>query len=156
MPPAMRQPAAPVKRDARIDKHINQAREYWRKASVCLAEGDFRKAGADGWGTVAQLTKALAMLRGWEDDGEDDAVRDAVRALAYELPEQDVTIIRGLGAAEHLHGKFYDVYKDLLTVKVALDDVRPLLGILWVLLPAEYTGGVSFDQWATDQRAASV
>ena len=35
--------------------------------------------------------------------------------------------------------------------EIALDDVRPLLQILWNLLPYEYTykGGVSFDQWVS-------
>ena len=31
--------------------------------------------------------------------------------------------------------------------RYALEDVRPLLDILWELLPEQYTGGVSFDQW---------
>ena len=33
---------------------------------------------------------------------------------------------------------------------IALDDVRPLLQILWGLLPYEYTGGVSFGQWGNE------
>ena len=32
--------------------------------------------------------------------------------------------------------------------RYALDDLRPLLDILWELLPEQYTGGASFDQWA--------
>ena len=32
MPPRTRRPEAPARRDARIRKHIAQAREYWRKA----------------------------------------------------------------------------------------------------------------------------
>ena len=33
--------------------------------------------------------------------------------------------------------------------EIVLDDVRPLLQILWSLLPYEYTGGVSFGQRAS-------
>ena len=29
----------------------------------------------------------------------------------------------------------------------SLDDVQPLLTILWSLLPPEYTDGATFDQW---------
>ena len=147
MPPRMRRPEAPDRRDARIDKHLNQAREYWRKAPVYLAEGDFCQAGEKGWGATAQLTKAVATLRSW-DHYDHDAIRDAVRALAYEMPEQEEEIMLGLGAAEQLHGNFYEVYMDHRTVEVALGEVGPLLRILWGLLPGAYTGGVSFEEWA--------
>ena len=32
--------------------------------------------------------------------------------------------------------------------RYALEDVRPLLDILWGLLPEQYSCGVSFDHWA--------
>ena len=146
MPPRIRRPEAPARRDARINKHLSQAREYWRKAPGYLAEGDFCQAGEKGWGTVAQLTKAVATLRSWEHY-DHDAIRDAVRALAYELPERGVEIMHGLGAAEQLHGNFYEVYMTVNSAATGLSDVRPLLDILWGLLPAQYTGGVSFAQW---------
>ena len=146
MPPRIRRPESPARQDARIRKHLAQAREYWRKAPAYLAEGDLCQAGEKGWGAVAQLAKAVATLRRWEHY-DHEAIRDAVRALAYELPEQEVTIIRALRAAEQLHGNFYEVYMDRRVAEIALDDVRPLLQILWGLLPEEYTGGVSFDQW---------
>lgn len=149
MPPRARRPEAPDRRDARIRKHLTQARIYWSKAPEYLAEGDLCQAGEKGWGAVSQLTKAVATLRSWEHY-DHDAIRDAVRALAYETPEQEVTIIRSLRAAEQLHGNFYEVYMDYRTAEIALDDVRPLLEILWGLLPDEYTGGVSFSEWAAD------
>ena len=148
MPPRIRRPEPPVRRDARIHKHLLQAREYWSKWPGHLADGDFGQAGEKGWGAVAQLAKAVATLRRWEHY-DHEAIRDAVRALAYELPEQEVTIIRALRAAEQLHGNFYEVYMDRRVAEIALDDVRPLLPILWSLLPYEYTGGVSFEQWVS-------
>ena len=43
---------------------------------------------------------------------------------------------------------FYEVYMERFRWrKMPWTDVRPLLEILWQLLPAEYTGGASFAQW---------
>ncbi len=145
MPPRIRR-ETPARRDARIRKHTAQARDYWSKWPAHLAEGDLCQAGEKGWGTVAQLTKAVATLRGWEHF-DHVAVQEAVQALAREMPQQAEQIHRGLRAAESLHGNFYEVYLDHDGASFALADVRPLLEILWQLLPDEYTGGVSFDQW---------
>ena len=146
MPPRTRRPEAPARRDARIRKHIAQAREYWRKAPSYLAEGDLCQAGEKGWGTVAQLTKAMATLRSWEHY-DHVAIQEAVTALAEESPGQMETIYDGLAAAEQLHGNFYEVYMNANRAALALAKLRPLLEILWELLPAEYTGGASFAQW---------
>ena len=146
MPPRTRRPEAPARRDARIRKHIAQAREYWTKAPGYLAEGDLCQAGEKGWGAVAQLTKAVATLRNWQHY-DHVAIRDAIMALPEEMPEHSVAIDRGIRAAESLHGNFYEVYMNAFLAQSALDDVRPLLEILWQLLPAEYTGGASFAQW---------
>ena len=146
MPPRTRRPEAPARRDARIRKHIAQAREYWTKAPAYLAEGDLCQAGEKGWGTVAQLTKAVATLRSWQHY-DHVAIRDAIMALPEEMPEHSVAIDRGIRAAESLHGNFYEVYMNAFLAQSALDDVRPLLEILWQLLPAEYTGGASFAEW---------
>ena len=146
MPPRARRPEAPARRDARIRKHIAQAREYWTKAPGYLAAGDLCQAGEKGWGTVAQLTKAVATLRSWEHYGH-EAIRDAIRALAYEMPEQRAVIIRARRAAEQLHGNFYEVYMDHRESELSLEAVSTLLEILWQQLPAEYTAGASFAQW---------
>ena len=85
----------------------------------------------------------MATLKGW-DHYDHVAVRDCVYALAEENPSQELEIIRGIRAAEHLHGQFYEVYMTLRTVELALEDVTPLLEILWDLLPDGYTGGGTF------------
>ena len=146
MPPRTRRPEAPARRDARIRKHIAQAREYWTKAPGYLAEGDLCQAAEKGWGTVAQLTKAMATLRSWEHY-DHVAIQEAVTALAEESPEQMETIYDGLAAAEQLHGNFYEVYMTANRAALALAKLRPLLEILWELLPAEYTRSASFAQW---------
>ena len=145
MPPRIRR-EAPARRDVRIHKHINQAHDYWSKWPAHLADGDFCQAGEKGWSTVAQLTKAVATLRGWEHY-DHVAIQEAVQALAREMPQQAEQIHRGLRAAEGLHGNFYEVYLDHDGMSFALADVRPLLEILWQLLPGEYTGSVPFADW---------
>ena len=145
MPPRLRR-EAPVRRDARIRKHLAQARDYWSKWPAHLAEGDHCQAGEKGWGTVAQFTKAVATLRGWQHY-DHVAIQEALTALIGEMPEQADTIDLGLSAAERLHGNFYEVYMTAYRAEVALAQVRPLLDILWGLLPDEYTGGVSFADW---------
>lgn len=133
----------PQRRDQRIRKHMAQAQEYWAKGSEHLRERDTCQATEKGWGTVAQLTKAVASLRGW-NHYDHAAIRDYAYELAEENPGQAPEIIRGMRAAEHLHGQFYEVYMTLQTVELALEDVVPLLEMLWGFLPEEYTGGKPF------------
>ena len=145
MPPRTRR-ETPARRDARIHKHLAQAKEYWINAPLELSRGDVCQAGEKGWGAVAQLTKAVATLRGW-DHYDHVAALEAITAVAGELPEQAERIYRGKGAAERLHGNFYEVYMTADEAAFALADARPLLEILWELLPDEYMDGVSFAQW---------
>ena len=151
MPPRIRRPEAPARRDARIRKHLLQAKDYWSKWPAHLADDDICQAGEKGWGTVAQMTKALAALRSWEHY-DHVAIQEAITALISELPEQAEVIDQGLSAAERLHGNFYEVFMTSERAEIAMAQVRPLLEILWQLLPSEYTGGISFDEWVeTDE-----
>ena len=145
MPPRIRR-ETPARRDARIRKHLPKAREYRSKWPAYLSEGDLCQAGEKGWGTVAQMTKAVATLRGWYHY-DHVAIQEAITALITEMPEQREVIDAGLSAAERLHGNFYEVYMTPERAEIALDQVRPLLQILWNLLPAEYTNGASFTDW---------
>ena len=146
MPPRARRPETPARQDARIRKRLAQARAYWAKAPAELAQGDLCQAGEKGWGAVAQLAKAVATLRHWEHY-DHVAIQEAITALITELPHRSAVIDRGLSAAERLHGNFYEVYMTAERAGFALAEVRPLLDILWSLLPDAYTGGASFAQW---------
>ena len=150
MPPRARRPEPPARQDARIRKHLAQAREYWLKAPAYLAQGDLCQAGEKGWGAVAQLAKAVATLRRWEHY-DHVAIQEAVTALAEESPEQMAVIYEGLAAAEQLHGNFYEVYMTPNRAALALGKLPPLLAILWHQLPAEHTGAVSFAQWCAPE-----
>ena len=64
--------------------------------------------------------------------------------MAEENPDQEREIRRGILIAEGLHGQFYEIYMDFGNVKVALEEIAPLLEILWTLIPVDYTGGENF------------
>ena len=49
MPPRIRR-ETPARRDARIRKHLAQAKVYWQQAPLELARGDICQAGEKGWG----------------------------------------------------------------------------------------------------------
>ena len=144
MPPRTRR-ESPARRDARIRKHLNQARDYWNNAPHELARGDVCQAGEKGWGAVAQLTKAVATDRGWQHFGQVE-IRDIIRAIADESEDRDA-IRRSLMHAEMLHGNFYEINLDYTDTSLALEDATFLMQTLWNLLPDEYTDGASFSQW---------
>ena len=145
MPPRQRR-QSPERRDAAIRKHLPKAGEYWTKWPGYLAEGDLCQAGEKAWGAVAQLTKAVATHRGWQHS-DHDRLREVIRELAHESSDHQDTIIRGLTSADVLHGNFYEVFLDRLQTELALEDIVPLVEVLWAELPGEYTGGISFDEW---------
>lgn len=137
-------------RDACIGKHLFLARAFWRKWPGYLARDDAYRASAYGWNAVDQLANALAIGRGRDYCGH-DALRDTLVALCDELPEEQQEVIyRGLMAVEGLYADLYRDTMDWSLVKFSLYELRPLAAILWGLLPEEYTGGGSFDQWLAD------
>ena len=144
MPPRTRR-ETPARRDARIHKHLPKAKEYWSKWPAYLAEGDLCQAGEKGWGAVAQLAKAVATHRGWNHFGHEE-IRAVIRQLAGESNNREA-IRRSLMYAEVLHGNFYEINLDRVDTELALTDAKFLMSVLWNLLPQEYTGGASFDDW---------
>lgn len=146
MPPRPRR-ESPERREQRIRKHVAQAKEYWAKGGEHLREQDICQAAEKGWGTVAQLTKAVATLKGW-NHYDHIAIRECVLALADENPDSEREIYRRLLVAEGLHGQFYEIYMTQRTVEIALEEIAPLLEILWGFFPNEYTGGGAFSQQA--------
>ncbi len=137
----------PARRDARIRKHLAQAKDYWLKDPLELTQGDVCQAGEKGWGTVAQLTKAVATHRGWQHY-DHVATQEAITAISDEMPDRVIDIGRGLGAAERMRGNFYEGFMTPTLAELALSEVGPLLEILWGLLLEEYTDGGSFAEWA--------
>ena len=147
MPPQTRR-QSPERRDTVIRRHLPKAREYWSKWPAYLADDDLGQAGEKAWGAVAQLTKAVAAHRGWQHS-DHDKIREVIREIASESADYR-GIARGLMASEMLRGDFYEICLDDRETRIAIDDVRLLLAELWAQLPDEYTGGVTFDLWASD------
>ena len=136
---------------AAIRKHLPQAKAYWSKWPAYLAAGDLCQAGEKAWGTVAQLTKAVAVHRGWQH-GSHDSRRAIIRQIADESSASESSnrgesIRLGLVAAEALHGNFYELLPDRQETELLLRQLNPLLAALWSQMPPEYTAGTSFEQW---------
>ena len=94
---------------------------------------------------MAQLAKAVATHRGWNHFGHEE-IRAVIRQLADESNNREA-IRRLLMYAEVLHGNFYEINLDRVDTELALTDAKFLMSVLWNLLPQEYTGGASFDDW---------
>ena len=154
MPPRARR-EAPARRDARIHKHLQIAAEYWGKCPRYLAEGDLQQAGEKGGGTVAHLTKAVAILRGWEHY-DHIAIWEAIQIVADEMPDAAAAepVRHGLNAATSLYAHCYDGHLERNHTAFNLAMITTLLDTLWDQIPAEYTGGVSFAEWV-DAAASS-
>ena len=70
-----------------------------------LAEGDLAQASEKGWGSAAQMVKAIAEERGWRHFSHRDIMR-AVDALTHETGDEE---LGGLfGSAGYLHVNFYE------------------------------------------------
>ncbi len=144
MPPAT-YTENPALRDERIAKHLAKSREYWQKAPAYLSEGDLCQAGEKAWGAVAQMIKAVASHRGWRHFGHND-VLVAAREVADES-ENPVTIRESINIVRTLHTNFYEVNLDRIDTELGFARAASLLQTFWRLLPAEHTGGSSFDDW---------
>ena len=154
MPPRPRR-EAPDRRDTRIHKHLEIAADYWAKCPLYLAEGNLLQAGKKGGGTVAHLTKAVAILRGWEHY-DHVAIWEAIQIVANEMPDAKAAepVRLGLAAATSLYGHCYDGHLDPHQTAFSLATIAPLLDTLWEQIPANYTGGVSFAEWVEQADAA--
>ena len=151
MPPRNGRRQSARRRDAAIRKHLPQAKAYWSKWPAYLAAGDLCQAGEKAWGTVAQLTKAVAVHRGWQH-GSHDSLRAIIRQIAdessaSESSDRGESIRLGLVAAEALHGNFYELLPDRQETELLLRQLNPLLAALWSQMPPEYTAGAPLEQW---------
>ena len=89
-----------------------------------LARGDTQQASEKGWGAAAQMFKAIAERRGWDDRGHRQ-IRNVATRLARETG--DVEIRRLYRVASDLHTNFYENIDPPDEVEAGLDDVRLLL-----------------------------
>ena len=148
MPPAT-YTEAPALRDERIDKHLAKAREYWLKCPTYLAEGDLCQTGEKAWGAVAQMTKAVASYREWRHFLHRELLA-AARQIADESNNR-IAIRESLEIVRSMHTNFYEVDLDRTAVELGLVRAEMLLTTFWRLLPAGYTGGLTFAEWLAEE-----
>ncbi len=92
-----------------------------------MDQGDTRQAVEKGWGAAAQAVKAIADARGWEHRTHAALFR-AVSRLARET--ENVELDRLFGAANSLHGNFYENWLTENQVRLLVDDVERFVGML--------------------------
>lgn len=92
-----------------------------------LAKGDTRQASEKGWGSAAQVVKAIAEQRGWEHQTHRH-IWQVVRRLNDE--RQDVVLNRLFRSANHLHSNFYEIVDAPDDVTDALNDVEQFIDLL--------------------------
>ena len=92
-----------------------------------LARGDTRQASEKGWGSAAQMVKAIAEQQGWEHKTHRH-IWQAVRRLTDE--RQDVVLNRLFRSANHLHSNFYENLDASGDVNDALNDVEQFIDLL--------------------------
>ena len=103
------------------------SRKLLAKARDELAVGDVRQASEKGWGSTAQILKAIAERRDWEHKSH-AAFFTVIAQLATEIHDDDLR--RWFHVANSLHTNFYEDLMDADTVRVGLDDVERLLDLL--------------------------
>ena len=144
MPPAT-YTEAPALRNERINKHLAKCREYWLKCPAYLEEEDLCQAGEKAWGTVAQMTKAVASERGWRHFLHRELLA-AIREIADESDDR-ITIRESIELVRSMHPESYEVNLDRITVEMGLARAAMLLETFWQLLPQRHTGGRTFAEW---------
>ena len=95
---------------------------------------DLRQASEKGWGSAAQMVKAVASERGWRHDNH-ALLFQAVRALDSEAGGSE-----RLGLFVQAHNLHINFYEDWLTSEIVqrdLDNVWQFVAKLDALLPAE-------------------
>ena len=110
------------------------SRRLETQAQEEYATGDLRQASEKGWGSAAQIVKAVASERGWRHDNH-VLLFQAVRALDSETGGSELL---GLFAQAHnLHINFYEDWLTSEIVQRDLDNVRHFVTKLETLLATE-------------------
>ncbi len=112
-------------------KYCESSRHLLVQARSELAAGDLRQVSEKGWGSAAQMVKAIAQQRGWRHGGH-ELLYDAVSVLAQEAGDDDIARLFELAGG--LHTNFYEdwygagrVARGLRDVETFLDKLEPLI-----------------------------
>ena len=110
------------------------SRRLEAQAQEKYATRDLRQASEKGWGSAAQIVKAVASERGWRHDNH-VLLFQAVRSLDSETGGSELL---GLFTQAHnLHINFYEDWLTSAIVQRDLDNVRRFVTKLETLLATE-------------------
>ena len=112
-------------------KYHQQSRHLLAQALLELDQGDLVQASEKGWGSAAQVVKAIAEQRGWRHRSH-ELLFEAVDALADEAGDEDMA--RLFDVASALHVNFYENWNSARRVRRGLRDVGLLLDKLEPLI----------------------
>lgn len=112
-------------------EYRSASRTLLAQAQAELAAGDLRQASEKGWGSAAQMIKAVAQKRGWPHDSHRAPFR-AVSRLRGETGDSNIASLFGL--AHNLRVNFYENCEEARYVVDSLDDVERLLELLEPLI----------------------
>lgn len=101
-------------------RYQSAAKELLGKAREALAQGDLLQASEKGWGTAAQITKAVAASRGWPHNSH-RLLFDVATRLMQETNDRRLGELWRI--ANGLHQNFYEQWWDEPQVRGAIDDV---------------------------------
>ncbi len=106
------------------ETYHNTSRLLLSQARDKLTRGDARQASEKGWGSAAQMIKAVAEQRGW-DHKRHALLWQVARRLTTETGDADIR--RLFQIASDLHTNFHENMYDADFIADGLDDVRTLL-----------------------------
>ena len=93
---------------SQTQEYVAASYELLSKAHDYLHQGDLRQASEKGWGSAAQIVKAVAEY--WRGSGVVHGRHQDLRALVNALPPEDgqSDLVIGFRAAQDLHENFYE------------------------------------------------
>lgn len=111
--------------------------ELMGKAHDYLSEGDLRQASEKGWGSAAQIVKAVA--ENWKDAGVTHGRHQDLRALVQGLAslDRESDLDSGFYAAQDLHENFYENNAPEYIVTLNLRRTEQFCGVMlpWLRRP---------------------
>lgn len=119
---------------AKLASYLLNARRYMENAFRLLDQGEIEKSGECVWGSLAAAIKAVAAYRGRRLTSHRQ-VRDYARALSNDI--QNPGIWSAVNAAELLHVNFYESDRTRIDVLETIEQVRPVIGTLFALIPRD-------------------
>ena len=115
----------------KVTTHREQSRIFLAQAYEELGKGDLPQASEKGWGAAAQMLKAVALERGWNNSRHRD-IYEVVRDLRLETGDPELSV--QFSAASSLHVNFYEIKYSYDYIEDLLRQVEKMVNKLEALL----------------------